>query len=514
MALRLTGSVDTIGGYTASGEFIGTASYAITASHVVGGGGGGGNVQTPVITGTLTSTVEQFTSFEASDYAIQGGATGMWAVINNGEMTASLGTTTTISNTNSITTNILNNTGSFTSDIYAQTALGRSDAATLTITVDEYNVSSSNVFGSTLANYYLQIETNVGSNPDPGTTAQYVYWGNGVINDDQGVVDVENTTGITGIDTRDYAIWYNASAGKLLAAEYTQAGALNQIQTCIVSDFTNTTTNQSGSSFQTVTTNEKLQGKLFGKYQTVSGFYHIGAPSSNFYLEISGSGGLFNSFGTNNQGDWMYGFNLLDDWIQSPGGPNMLMPTGSGKPFIFAPTSYYITTSDNDYVIYGDDSTVLATTSGISWVPDSNGVMAPSGSSIIVWFDDSANTTYLYVDGVQKVSSTSVDNYMGASATTDPVIQFGNIEPFIPNIDYSDQEWLQNFPWRINNLWVANAGTSLSSADVTELASHANISDSTNYSSIEFHSQEINETPDKGAAVLSRKSFTRPVTPA
>ena len=487
-------------------SFSTTSSYAVTASYSLNAAGGGGNIQTPVITGTLNASIEQFTSFAASDYAIQGGDSGMWGVINNGEMTASLGTTTTISNTNSITTNIINNTGSFTSDLYALTALGRSAKTTLSVTVTQFNLSSSNVFGSLLDNYYIKAESDSTTPP----AGNWVYWGNGVVNNSTNTLDVENSTGISGIDTRDYAVWYNATStgDKLIAAEYTSGGTLDSLVSFDVADYSNTTTNQSVTGLTTVTTNEKLGGQMFGKYVN-TGFYQMSTPASDFYLEISGSGGLFNSFGTKTNGDWMFGFNLLDDWTIGNTGLQMLAPSGSQNgAFVFAPGAYFITTTETDFIIYGDHNSQFDSTSGITWV-STNGVLAAAGSSIIVYFDDSSDTMYLYVDGVQKVNTTLIGTYMASSTTTDPLLNFGNPANRGEN-DYTNERYTINFPYRINNLWVANTGTSLGSADVAELSSHSDISNSTNYASIDFHSQEVNETPDKGTAVLSRKSFTRP----
>ena len=478
-----------------------TASYALVA-----GSGGGGDIATPVITGIVAQTVDQGDSAEFTGLAIQSGNTALWAALNTGEMTASLGTTTATV-TNTVTTNTLENVGTFTSSLYALTALGRSEANTLTVTVNQFILTSSNAFGNSLEKYYIQVETDA-SIPQAGDNGQYVYWCNGVVDDTTEVLDVENTT-ITGIDTTDYAVWYNESAGRLLAYQYTSAGSLNAMVTVEVADFTNKTTNQAIVAKTSVTTNEKLGGKLFGKYQG-TGYYQYSVPHSDFYLEISGSGGLFNSFGANGQGDFMFGFNLIDDWCIGNTGLQMLAPsdTGTGKAYVFAPNSYFITTSESDFFAYGDATNHLDTTSGISWA-STNGVMAPSGSSIIVFFDDSANTHYLYVDGTQEVGETSSDNYMGTSATVDPLLHFGNPASRDLNV-YTAEKNVINFPYRINNLWVANAGTTLGTSDIAELSSHSDISNSTNYASIEFHSQEINTTPDKGAAVLSRKSFTRP----
>ena len=430
----------------------------------------------------------------------------MWGVINNGEMTSSLGTTTTISNTNSITTNVLNNTGTFTSDLYALTALGRSAKTTLSVTVTQFNLSSSNVFGSLLDNYYIKVESDSTTPP----AGNWVYWGNGVVNNSTNTLDVENSTGISGIDTRDYAVWYNATStgDKLMAAEYTSGGTLDSLVSFNVADYSNTTTNQSVTGLTTVTSNEKLGGQLFGKYVN-TGFYLMSTPASDFYLEISGSGGLFNSFGTKTNGDWMFGFNLLDDWTIGNTGLQMLAPSGSENgAFVFAPGAYFITTTETDFITYGDHDSQFDGTGGITWA-STNGVLAAAGSSIIVYFDDSSDTMYLYVDGVQKISTSIIGPYMASSTTTDPLLNFGN--PANRGInDYASERYTINFPYRINNLWVANTGTSLGSADVAELSSHSDISNSTNYASIDFHSQEVNETPDKGTAVLSRKSFTRP----
>jgi len=509
MALRLTGSVDTIGGYTASGEFIGTSSYAITASYALnatGGGGGGGNVQTPVINGIQSQSIEEGETATFTGLSIQSGNPAMWAIINQSVMTASLGTTSNISVTNEVTTNELNTVGTFSSSLYAQTALGRSDENSLQVTVNSFNVTSSKVFGSDLSKYYIRAQSDA-TVPPAGI---YTYWGNGVINNSSNTLDVENSTGITGIDTRDYAVWYNAtSAGdKLLAVEYTSGGTLDSLVSFNVADYTNTTTNQTATGISNVTTNEKLGGKLFGKYVN-TGFYQISAPQSDYFLEISGSGGLFNSFGTKTNGDWMFGFNLLDDWTMGNTGLQMLSPSGSANgAFVFAPGAYFITTSETDFYTYGDHDTQADSSLNISWA-STNGVLAASGSSIIVYFDDSTDTTYLYVDGTQKVNSTSIDSYMISSTTTDPILNFGNPANRGEN-DYSSERAVINFPYRINNLWVSNTGTSLGSGDISELASHADISDSTNYASIDFHSQNITATPEKGAATLSRKLFTRP----
>ena len=78
MALRLTGSIDTIGGYTASDAFVGTASYATTASNALtasyalnaGGGGGGETVDTGslLITSSITGLTQSFTKGDGTTY--------------------------------------------------------------------------------------------------------------------------------------------------------------------------------------------------------------------------------------------------------------------------------------------------------------------------------------------------------------------------------------------------------------------------------------------------------------
>ena len=488
-------------------SFSTTASYAVTASYSLNAAGGGGNISTPVINGVVTKSIEQGDTATFTGLSIASGNPAMWAILNEGYMTASLETTANISITNTVTTNdSFDITGSFSSSLYAQTALGRSEASQLLVNVATFTLSSSKAFGNDLSKYYVKLESDATS-PPPGN---YVYWGNGVINNSNSTLDVENSTGITGIDTRDYAVWYNADSpgDKLLALEYTSAGTLDSFVAFNVADYENTTTNQTGTSITTVTSNEKLGGKLFDKY-VGTGFYLITTPASDYYLEISGSGGLFNSFGTKTNGDWMFGFNLLDDWTIGNSGLQMLAPSGSENgAFVFAPGSYFITTSENDFITYGDHDTQTDTTSGITWA-STNGVMAASGSSIIVYFDDATDITYLYVDAVQKVSSGDVDTYMISSTTTDPLLNFGNPANRGEN-NYANERNVINFPYRINNLWVANTGTTLDDTDVTELASHSDISDSTNYASIDFHSQEINTSPDKGTAVISRKKFTRP----
>ena len=488
-------------------SFSTTASYAVTASYSLNAAGGGGNISTPIINGVVTKSIEQGDTATFTGLSIASGNPAMWAILNEGYMTASLGTTNNISITNTVTTNEeFNITGSFSSSLYAQTALGRSVASQLLVNVETFTLSSSKAFGNDLSRYYLLVESD-SATPPPGN---YVYWGNGVINNSTSTLDVENSTGITGIDTRDYAVWYNATStgDKMLALEYTSGGTLDSFVSFNVADYENTTTNQSATGISTVTSNEKLGGKLFDKY-VGTGYYQITTPQSDYYLEISGSGGLFNSFGTKANGDWMFGFNLLDDWTIGNSGLQMLAPSGSENgAFVFAPGSYYITTSESDFITYGDHDTKTDTTTGITWA-STNGVMAASGSSIIVYFDDATDTTYLYVDAVQKVSNTLVDTYMISSTTTDPLLNFGNPANRGEN-NYTNEKNVINFPYRINNLWVANTGTTLDNTDVSELASHSDISDSTNYASIDFHSQDINTTPDKGTAVISRKKFTRP----
>jgi hypothetical protein len=482
-----------------------TSSYAVTASFALNAGSGGGDISKPVITGIETQSIDQGDSATFSGLSIQSGNPAMWAVLNQGIMTGSLGTTANISVTNEVTTNELNTVGTFSSSLYALTALGRSEENLLKVTVNQFDLTSSKAFGNDLSRYYIRVESD-SSNPPAGI---YTYWGNGAVNS-AGTLDVENSTGVPGQDTTDYAIWYNATStgDKLIAVEFDTLGSLDSLVSFNVADYTNTTTNQTATGLTTVTSNEKLGGKLFGKYVN-TGYYQISAPHSDFFLEISGSGGLFNSFGTKTNGDWMFGFNLLDDWTIGNTGLQMLSPSGSANgAFVFAPNAYFITTSETDFYTYGDHDTQVDSTSGISWT-STNGVMAASGSSIIVYFDDSTDTTYLYVDGTQEINSTSVDSYMISSTTTDPILNFGNPANRGEN-NYANERNVINFPYRINNLWVANTGTSLGSGDISELASHADISDSTNYASIDFHSQNITSTPEKGAATLSRKSFTRP----
>jgi len=70
MALELTGSIDALGGFTASQEFVGTASYATTASFALNAGGGGATISTASLltTSSISGITQSFTKGDGSTY--------------------------------------------------------------------------------------------------------------------------------------------------------------------------------------------------------------------------------------------------------------------------------------------------------------------------------------------------------------------------------------------------------------------------------------------------------------
>lgn len=474
-----------------------SSSYSITASHALNSVG---NVQTPVISGSLSVSMEQGSSGNFTGYTETGGNPGMWAILNDDSvLTGSLSTVNNISVGNTLTTNVVDVTGSFDVSLYILTALGRSEPTVVTIDVTPFTLSSSNAFGNDIEDYYIQISEG-SSSPQFGDDGKYLFWGHG-IHSTGGTLDVEGTVIGGGIDVNEYSVWYNESAGRLLAFEYSTGGSRDSIVTIEVPDFTNKTTNQNSTAVSTPSSNEKLGGKIRGYYWP-NGYYQIGSPVASRYLKLTpdAGSGVLDNFGTKSNGSWMYGFNLLDDWTISTMGNQMLSPaTNADGAHVFAPGVYFITTTETDFIAYGNATTSADTSLGISWA-STNGVLAPSGSSIIVYFDDATDTYYLYVDGTQEINSTDIDIYMSTTTSTDPELHFGNP---INSQPLNGQRWTRGWGYRINNLWIANTGTSLGTADVSELSSHADISNSTNYASIDFHSQNF-DAVEKGAVSLSR----------
>jgi hypothetical protein len=195
----------------------------------------------------------------------------------------------------------------------------------------------------------------------------------------------------------------------------------------------------------------------------------------------------------------------------------MLSPTGSGY-FVNAVAAYAIGSSPYENVLYGNNTSgpYDSTTTGTSWdISSDSWLIGSAGDLVIVTFNNTTNTWKFYVEGVLKVSSTSVASYMDSS-TTVTELRFGDVGGSNASDYPTSYGDLGGWPYRISSIFVAN-GTEFSQSEVTEIvADKADLTASDNYTNFTtlatMDSSGI--TSVKGSATYARGDVAFPLTRA
>jgi len=249
-----------------------------------------------------------------------------------------------------------------------------------------------------------------------------------------------------------------------------------------------------------------------GAFQPFGNYTHFFGGA--FAMKITTSGGVLDNFGTKaspNNG-WAYGFTLEDPWLVTGAGQQMLSPESSSDGWhAFAPSMFIISFSIYDYVAYGDSSLgPYSSSTGVNLAYQQQSAnIANAGDTIQVRFD---GTNYkMYINGVEKISTTSPVSYMSSSATTNPVITFGDTSAMNGGTIINDYADPAPWPFRIRDLWIANNGN-ISAADCVGVSTFRsrNIASWSEYSDVDVYItlDDSGVTAVKGSPTVERKSIT------
>jgi len=249
-----------------------------------------------------------------------------------------------------------------------------------------------------------------------------------------------------------------------------------------------------------------------GAYQPFGNYSHF--MGGAFAMKITTTGGLMNNFGTKaspNNG-WSYGFTLEDPWIVTGASNQMLCPeSGSDGWHAFGAAIFIISFSIYDYYSYGNSDYgpySSGTGSNIGYQQSSANI-ANAGDTIQVRFD---GTSYkMYINGVEKISTTTPTTYISSSATTNPVLTFGDTSSMNGGTIINDYADPAPWPFRIRDLWIANNGN-ISASDCVGVSTFRdrNIASWSEYSDVDVYItlDDNGVTAVKGSPTVERKSIT------
>jgi len=249
-----------------------------------------------------------------------------------------------------------------------------------------------------------------------------------------------------------------------------------------------------------------------GAYQPFGNYSHF--MGGAFAMKITTTGGLMNNFGTKaspNNG-WSYGFTLEDPWIVTGASNQMLCPeSGSDGWHAFGAAIFIISFSIYDYYSYGNSDYgpySSGTGSNIGYQQSSANI-ANAGDTIQVRFD---GTSYkMYINGVEKISTTTPTTYISSSATTNPVLTFGDTSSMNGGTIVNDYADPAPWPFRIRDLWIANNGN-ISASDCVGVSTFRdrNIASWSEYSDVDVYItlDDNGVTAVKGSPTVERKSIT------
>ncbi len=253
-------------------------------------------------------------------------------------------------------------------------------------------------------------------------------------------------------------------------------------------------------------------GLSVASYQPAGNYTNI--IGGAFAMKITTTGGVLNNFGTRTSPDagWAYGFTLEDPWLATCAGNQMLAPESSSDGWHqFGPSVFNISSTEYDNICYGDyNSGPFSTSSGVSLTRSANSNnIANAGDTIQVRWD--GNNYKMYINGVEKITSTSPGTYMISSATTNPVLTFGDTTNQNGGTIINDYADGMPWPFRIRDLWIANNGN-ISATDVVGVATFRdrNIASWSEYSDVDvyFTMDGSGVTAVKGSPTVERKSIT------
>jgi hypothetical protein len=474
----------------------GTTKKATAADiAALAGGGGGENLITPVVTPVDPAPVNEGQTWTAAqicdtahvnwlftDYSGPGGGT--------------------IGFENGVVGGVENVPGTYTANVRAGNVFGISEPQQITIVVNPFTLTRDTAFGTW---------DELRAFEDDGTSELY-YAITGVARYDGGTYYVtrENATWAT---AEDHLMFYSPVTEQLIAFRVGSGGTVDAVKLWTgVPDATEGAA-LSGSGLGGYTSGTDLTQMLArsvrGKKYPMAYYDWFGSGGHGLEITPTPGSGWANSFGTKNQ-DWSYGFTLADDWCAGTGAAQMLVPRDVADGWhIFGLAGYGIGTSPYDYLAYGNSTSgPFSTSSGVTFNVDTQEwKIGSAGDVVIVTFDSATNTHKVYVNAVEFYSgSSSASTYMTTSATTDPVLSFGDHSNTnggsIPVDEQDPSAWMT----AIDDLWIAN-GVTFSAAQVTEITAHgSDATASDNYGDMDFYFtlDGVGTTVVKGAATVAR----------
>ncbi len=407
---------------------------------------------------------------------------------------------------NGLAGGIENTPGTYTAEVYAANVFGTSGPETITVVVNAFTLTGSNVFG----------DLDGVRAWDAGDTTNVFTAFSGVARYDGGsyVITRSNATWAT---AEDYMFLWSQGRQELIAFRVSSGGTIDAVKvwasTADIADGT-VLTGSGAEGYSAGSDLTKILGHTVkGKICPFTYYNWIGDGAYRLDLEPTPSNGVFDSFGTKDK-SWSYGFTLNDDWVAGTGLQQMLTPLeGSDGWHLFGFGGFGIGGSPAEYVLYGDPPSgpYTSSTNGASYnIQTGNWLIASAGDAVAVRYDITvgSGTHYIYVNGVLVYSGTSARTYMTNGPTTDPTLSFGAVVTSNasagPPPSYDDPtHWQQN----ISDLWIAN-NANISAADVLEMADHSDggLALSSNYADVDFYATlttSVNVV--KGAATLTRQ---------
>ena len=234
-----------------------------------------------------------------------------------------------------------------------------------------------------------------------------------------------------------------------------------------------------------------------------------------FAMKIETTGGIMNNFGTNDT-DWAYGFTLEDPWLVTGAANQLLAPESNSDGWHnFGLALFNISTTEYDYICYGANgygpynSSIFS--GSFARLSNTNAI-ANAGDTVQVRFDGTTNGYYyVYINGVQKIITSSPDTYMSATNTTNPTLTFGDTSNQNGGTIVNDYSMGQPWPFRIRDLWIANNGN-ISASDLTGVATlnDRNVNTWSEYSDVDVYitMNSSGVTAVKGSPTVTRKTIT------
>jgi len=378
---------------------------------------------------------------------------------------------------------IENTPGTYTVNARAAWPFGISEAVTITVTINSFTLTRDTMFGG---------DSGMQFTHDSGSTSNYNYLAiTGAVVDNGDGSYTWDETGANQAEALNSTAFYSYTDDVLVAFMINSSNVVQGVRR-----FLNVTAipqqgedlGTSGWIFMSSTAQNTaaIASSVNGKRVPVGGYYLNGLGGTH-YLDIAAAGTELNGFGSTTS-DWSYGFVLTDDWVASGTFNQLLSPTGSNY-FVNTIGAFGIGSSPYEYVVYGNPTSgpFSSSSTGTSWnISTDNWVIGSAGDLVVVTFEDTTNTWRCYVEGVLKVSSTSVSTYMD-STTTVTNVRLGDITD--ANVTQYPEDYSELGGWycRLDSIFIANGFLADQTAVTNLVANKADLTAADDYADIDHY---------------------------